>query len=242
MAAKGSIPMVKGLWADAIEDTLFRAPSTSTVSTSVSQSPQRRTSPKSSETGSTEGSFGNDSSSDDDQAVVLNLHSMVEPPQFVRTRLNVKAREFVSKFQPVCPVPAVDPAIKAAMKEVMAALAVSDVTAQVERVWEQHGWSIVATVPAIEAGRKHFLLKQAQEALLSHAEQSPGLFVLDSGAQPFTLTTSGFAVALWSTKEEESVCWDSVSKGFCSRGRCCNWRHPSNVTSIHIRVAVAGSM
>lgn len=220
-------------WADVEdEEDLFRALSTS--STTYSTSSATCSSPVSASSAAS-----SSDSDDDEQAAVLGLFPMAKPTHGQRTQLNANAPEFVWNGQPASRAPAVDVEINMAMKEVMSALAVSDVTVQVERVWEQQGWSIIATLPANGACYKEWLLTQAKETLLDHAEQSSGLFVLSSTAQPFTPTVSGFVVALWSTEEKDSACWDSVSKGYCRRGRCCNWKHPSNVTSIHIRVAMA---
>lgn len=97
-----------------------------------------------------------------------------------------------------------DTEIVEAVKEVMAALAVSDVVTQVERSLGSQGWSIVATLPRHGARNSGWLLEMAHTTLLEHAEQSLGFFILEGGSPSFTLAPSGFTVVLRSTRDMDA--------------------------------------
>lgn len=88
------------------------------------------------------------------------------------------------------------------------------------------GWSVAGHVASSDAGSTHFASTEA--ALLRAAEESSNVYVVGYEAEPFQSLTlcNGFKARLAFVENDQTVCWDLVSKGFCKRGCKCRWQHP----------------
>jgi hypothetical protein len=113
---------------------------------------------------------------------------------------------------------------------VAAARSAVEMQTRVELCGQLDNWKIILDVRnENDFQRAQKSLVAAQKALLQSAAESQSVYVVGYQAAPFQPTGygSGFYSTLALVKDESLACWDLLSRGVCSRGSMCRWRHPS---------------
>lgn len=169
-----------------------------------------------------------DMDSDDDEVSSYSMQEegMTSPP---RLALRSQAEAWVPVVtEPI--VRSLPPSVKVQFAVIVAAgLGSLKKMTTVQRTSVQEtarGWSVAGHVASSDVRSTQFTSTEA--ALLRAAEESSNVYVVGYEAEPFQSLTlcNGFKARLAFVENDQTVCWDFVSKGFCKRGCKCRWQHP----------------
>mmetsp|Transcript_39528 Transcript_39528/g.92994 ORF Transcript_39528/g.92994 Transcript_39528/m.92994 type:complete len:472 (+) Transcript_39528:185-1600(+) len=91
------------------------------------------------------------------------------------------------------------------------------------------------------------VVTSVQQAVLNVVAKFPSVFLMGRNANPFQALSCGklgFRVVLCTIDKDrfQTVCWDTVGKGYCPRGCSCTWAHPQGqeLLEVQIQLPAAG--
>mmetsp|Transcript_100894 Transcript_100894/g.290072 ORF Transcript_100894/g.290072 Transcript_100894/m.290072 type:complete len:274 (-) Transcript_100894:57-878(-) len=91
------------------------------------------------------------------------------------------------------------------------------------------GWSVIVNLKAAnfewQCGEA---MEAARQSIAAAVQAAPGVHVLGVGPEPFGCS---IAVGFF---DEATVCWDSLTLGFCPRGCACRWQHSASRATVSV--------
>lgn len=96
------------------------------------------------------------------------------------------------------------------------------------------GFMVILAIKGGDAGLRDSLLRKAQEALCSAAEQSTVVYVVGYQGKAFEPVPRGFQATLAEMRDEASACWDYFGYGECAQGCACRWQHPAVTATVSV--------